>query len=138
MAGGEDTGNRMYGEWMKADTHIRADDQRTNQHSPRRRRSELATQTDPSLKISSPTKPINAEMDKPKNKETDTMSPIHTLRTLTQSKHQHLLLDTYRWMRIFQETRLMHNQARLIWKPITLIMPFITCQSVMGSQTQVT
>ena len=55
MAGGEDTGNRRYGEWMKADTHIRADDQRTNQHSPRRRRSELATQTDPSLKIASPT-----------------------------------------------------------------------------------
>ncbi|XP_050290445.1 uncharacterized protein LOC126728703 [Quercus robur] len=94
MVGGEDTGNRTYGEWMKAGTRIRADEQRNNQYSPRHRRTEPATQTDHNQNRASPTTPINAETDKPKNKETDTMSPTHTLRTLTQSIPQQLLHDT--------------------------------------------
>ena len=44
----------------------------------------------------------------------------------------------YRWMRIFQEIWLIHIHARPIWKLKTVIMPFITCQSVTGNQMQVT
>jgi len=87
MAGGEDMENWWYGEWMKAGTCIRSDNQRSNQRSPRHHQSEPATQTDPSLRTASPTQPINAKMKSLKNKEMDAASPTRMLWTLKQSNH---------------------------------------------------
>ncbi|KAL0015735.1 hypothetical protein SO802_002804 [Lithocarpus litseifolius] len=95
--GGEGMDNRRYGEWMKAGVRTRIVNLRSNHHSPRRHRSEPATQTNPIRETTSPVQPVNAETENPKNlghTVTDTEGPTSTLWTLSQSNPQILLPDT--------------------------------------------
>ncbi|KAF3967423.1 hypothetical protein CMV_008579 [Castanea mollissima] len=67
---------------------------RSNQHSPRRHRSELATQTNPIPETASPTQAVNADTENPVIMVTDTEGPTSTLQALSPSNSQILLPDT--------------------------------------------